>query len=46
VAFDEHFQSSYTGQRGDDYWTTETYTTTENGRSVTRTRQVRRTRWH
>jgi predicted Zn-ribbon and HTH transcriptional regulator len=35
----------YTGQRGDDYWETETYTTTENGRSVTRTRQVRRTRW-
>jgi len=38
-------QSRYTGERGDDYWTTETYTTFENGRSVMRTRQVRRTRW-
>lgn len=38
--------TDYTGQRGIDYWTTETYTTTVNGRSVTRTRQVRRTRWY
>jgi DNA-directed RNA polymerase subunit RPC12/RpoP len=37
--------SDYMGQRGDDYWDTETYTSFENGRSVTRTRQVRRTRW-
>ena len=37
--------SRYTGERGDDYWATETYTTIENGRSVTKTRQVRRTRW-
>lgn len=35
----------YTGQRGDDYWVTETYTTTVNGKRVTRTRQVRKTRW-
>ena len=35
----------YRGERGDDYWTTETYTTNENGRSVTKTRQVKRTRW-
>jgi LSD1 subclass zinc finger protein len=37
--------SHYTGQRGDDYWVTETYTTTVNGKRVTRTRQVRKTRW-
>lgn len=37
--------SQYTGLRGDYYWVTETYTTTENGRSVTRTRQVRKVRW-
>lgn len=37
--------SRYTGERGDDYWTTETYTTTVNGRSVTRTRPVKKTRW-
>lgn len=43
--YDAHAETAYTGQRGDDYWVTETYSTTENGRSVTRTRQVRRTRW-
>ena len=43
--YDSKTTSHYTGQRGDDYWETETYTTTENGRSVTRTRQVRHTRW-
>lgn len=37
--------SDYRGERGDDYWDTETYTTTENGQTVTKTRQVRRTRW-
>lgn len=36
----------YTGQRGEHYWVTETYTTMENGKSVTRTRQVRKTRWY
>lgn len=48
-----HTDSSYTGQRGDDYWVTERYTDTEtyteNGRTrtrhVTKTRQVRKTRW-
>ncbi len=35
----------YTGQRGDDYWETEHYTAHENGRSVRKTRQVRKTRW-
>jgi DNA-directed RNA polymerase subunit RPC12/RpoP len=43
--YDSRADTRYTGQRGDDYWTTETYTAHENGRSVTRTRQVRRTRW-
>jgi DNA-directed RNA polymerase subunit RPC12/RpoP len=36
----------YTGQRGEYYWTTETYTTTVNGKTVTRTRSVRKTRWY
>lgn len=43
--YDTGTTTRYTGQRGDDYWDTETYTATENGRSVTKTRQVRRTRW-
>lgn len=43
--YDSMTYTHYTGQRGDDYWVTETYTTTENGKTVTRTRQVRRTRW-
>jgi DNA-directed RNA polymerase subunit RPC12/RpoP len=43
--YDAGTTTYYTGQRGDDYWDTETYTVFENGRSVTRTRQVRRTRW-
>ncbi|MBN2449619.1 MAG: hypothetical protein JXR77_04480 [Lentisphaeria bacterium] len=37
--------TTYSGERGDDYWTTESYTTIVNGKSVRRTRQVRRTRW-
>jgi predicted RNA-binding Zn-ribbon protein involved in translation (DUF1610 family) len=43
--YDSDTDSTYTGQRGDDYWETQTYTALENGRSVTRTRQVQRTRW-
>ena len=43
--YDCDTQTRYTGERGDDYWDTETYTTTENGRTVTKTRQVRKTRW-
>ncbi len=43
--YDSDTTSAYTGERGDYYYTTETYTTTENGREVTRTRQVRHTRW-
>jgi len=44
--YDSDTDSAYTGQRGDDYWDTETYTERDaNGNTVTRTRQVRRTRW-
>ncbi len=43
--FDCTTQSSYRGQRGDDYQVTENYTTTENGKTVTRQRQVTKTRW-
>jgi hypothetical protein len=38
--------SNYTGQRGEDYYETESYTTTENGQSVTKQRQVTKTRWY
>jgi LSD1 subclass zinc finger protein len=37
--------TQYSGQRGDDYVERQPYTTTENGRSVQRVREVRRTRW-
>lgn len=37
--------TDYRGERGDDYYTTETYVAQEGGKSVTRTRQVRHTRW-
>jgi hypothetical protein len=37
--------SRYTGERGDNYTVNETYTTTENGQQVTRTRQVTKIRW-
>ncbi len=43
--YDSRTYSSYTGQRGTYYYVTESYTTTENGQSVTKTRQVRKTRW-
>ncbi len=43
--YDCEVQSAYTGQRGDHYYVTETYTTEENGKTVTKTRQVRKTRW-
>jgi DNA-directed RNA polymerase subunit RPC12/RpoP len=43
--YDSDTTTSYTGERGDYYYTTETYTATEDGRQVTRTRQVRHTRW-
>jgi predicted RNA-binding Zn-ribbon protein involved in translation (DUF1610 family) len=40
--YDSDTFSTYTGQRGEDYWTTETYRVN----NQTRTRQVRRTRWY
>jgi hypothetical protein len=44
--FDCSTRTNYTGQRGEDYYTTETYNAVENGKSVTRTRQVQKTRWY
>jgi DNA-directed RNA polymerase subunit RPC12/RpoP len=43
--YDSDTTTFYTGERGNYYYTTETYTANENGRQVTRTRQVRHTRW-
>jgi len=43
--YDSQSESDYTGQRGDAYYVSQTYTTTENGKSVTKTRQVRKIRW-
>lgn len=43
--YDARTVSHWTGERGDYYYTTETYTTVENGKTVTKTRQVRHTRW-
>jgi LSD1 subclass zinc finger protein len=44
--FDCSTRTSYTGQRGEDYYDTETYSAVENGKNVTRTRQVLKTRWY
>lgn len=44
--FDSKTESEYTGKRGEYYYVTERYTTTEDGKSVTKTRQVRKTRWY
>lgn len=43
--YDSKTTSFYIGQRGDDYWDTERYTVTQNGRSVAKTRRVKHTRW-
>ncbi len=43
--YDAKTTTFYRGQRGDDYYVTRTYTTTVNGKRVTRTRRVRKTRW-
>ena len=43
--YDSDTTTAYVGERGDYYYTTESYVTTEQGRSVQRTRQVRHTRW-
>jgi DNA-directed RNA polymerase subunit RPC12/RpoP len=44
--YDADTTTDYTGQRGEHYWETETYTETVDGRSETRTRQVQRTAWY
>jgi LSD1 subclass zinc finger protein len=45
--YDSRTETDYTGQRGEDYWDTETYTEQDaNGNTVTRTRQVQKTRWY
>ena len=43
--YDSKTSTDYTGERGDDYETTESYETTENGQTVTRERTVTHTRW-
>jgi hypothetical protein len=43
--FDSDTTTQYTGQRGTYYYVNETYTTQENGKTVTKTRSVRRTQW-
>ena len=43
--FDSFSETRYTGQRGDAYYETQTYTDTSDGKRVTRTRQVRKIRW-
>jgi DNA-directed RNA polymerase subunit RPC12/RpoP len=44
--FDSMTYTHYTGERGDDYTVTETYTENDaNGQPVTKTRQVTHTRW-
>ncbi len=44
--YDCNTASDYAGERGDDYYTTETYTTQDSqGRSATQTRRVKHTRW-
>ncbi|WP_316821929.1 hypothetical protein [Pedobacter gandavensis] len=44
-AYDTDTITNYNGNRGDYYYTSENYTVTENGKTETRTRQVRHTRW-
>ncbi|MBA3241954.1 MAG: hypothetical protein H0T60_12070 [Acidobacteria bacterium] len=45
--YDAHTESRYTGQRGEHYHVSESYNATDaQGRTETRTRQVRKTRWH
>lgn len=44
--FDCQADTQYTGQRGEHYWESETYTVHVNGRSETQTRMVQRTRWY
>lgn len=43
--YDAYTTSHYNGERGDAYYETESYTETENGKTVHKTRQVRKIRW-
>lgn len=43
--YDSDTNSAYTGMRGMNYTTTESYTAIENGKSVSRTRTVTKIRW-
>lgn len=43
--YDTDTITDYSGERGDYYYTTETYTETVNGQTQTKSRQVRHTRW-
>jgi len=44
--YDANTETDYTGERGEHYWETESYTETDaQGHTVTNTRQVQRTRW-
>jgi len=43
--YDAHVDSSWTAEAGYYYYVDEEYTATENGETVTKTRQVRHTRW-
>ena len=44
--YDSATHTAYTGERGVYYYETQSYTATENGKSVQKTRQVRKTRWY
>lgn len=44
--YDSDTHTVYVGERGTYYYVTETYTANENGKNVTRTREVRHTRWN
>lgn len=44
-SYDADTTTDYEGQRGDYYYQTETYTETVDGKEITRSRQVRHTRW-
>jgi len=43
--YDSDTSTAYNGQRGDVYYVRQRYTTTQNGRRVTRTRQIPKIRW-
>jgi DNA-directed RNA polymerase subunit RPC12/RpoP len=44
--YDARTVTSYSGERGEAYYTTETYTAMVNGKPQMRTRQVRHVRWY